>query len=109
MKGNVIVNRIEVGDVHYEYGYAQRAEMVVIEAPVETKNDEGKRVWKWKSELENGEVINYMVTEGWEHYSSNLYDYEAYTHPDNKSDFWKEFNKNIEEREQKAKETLGDM
>lgn len=74
-KGNVIVNEIKVGDIHYEYEYGIGIELEVVEAP--TRDDKG--VWTWVSKRKNGELINYLVTEGLTHYGPNLYDYKAYT------------------------------
>ena len=74
-KGNVIVESIKVGDIHYEFEYGLGIKCEVITLPV---RDE-KGYWSWKSKnLTTGEEITYGVTEGLEHYSSNLYNYEAY-------------------------------
>lgn len=74
-KGNVIVENIKVGDIHYEFEYGMGIKCEVITLPV--RNEKG--YWFWESKnLTTGEKITYGVTEGLEHYSSNLYDYEAY-------------------------------
>jgi hypothetical protein len=73
-KGNVIVEDIKIGDIHYEYEYGIGIEVEVISEPV--KNDKS---WTWKSvNKRTGKEIDYSVTEGLEHYSANLYDYKAY-------------------------------
>jgi len=75
-KGNVIVEDIRVGDIHYEFEYGMGIKCEVITKP--TRNDHG--YWSWKSKnLKSGNTIEYGVTEGLSHYASNLYDYEAYT------------------------------
>ena len=75
-KGNVIVNKIKVGDIHYEYEYNIGIKSKVITEP---KRDENG-YWTWQSvNTKTGAVINYGVSEGMSHYSSNLYDYEAYS------------------------------
>jgi len=74
-KGNVVVENIKVGDIHYEYEMG-----LGIKCQVETKptRDAGGH-WKWTSKnCKTGNIINYMVTEGMSHYSANLYDHEAY-------------------------------
>lgn len=74
-KGNVIVENIKVGDIHHEFGHGMGMKCEVITLPV---RDE-KGYWTWKSKnLITGEEIGYGVTEGMAHYSSKLYDYEAY-------------------------------
>jgi len=74
-KGNVIVENIKIGDIHYEYEYNIGIKCEVISLPI--REDNG--AWSWKSRnLISNEIIEYKVCEGYEHYSSNLYDYEAY-------------------------------
>lgn len=44
-------------------------------APV--RSPEGQ--WTWQSQnVRTGKIIDYLVTEGMSHYSSNLYGYKAY-------------------------------
>ena len=75
-KGGIDVSKIKVGDIHYEYEYGIGIKCKVISKP--RRNKEGK--WTWQAEnLKNGSVIDYLVTEGFEHYGPNLYDYEAYS------------------------------
>lgn len=75
-KGNVIVEEIKVGDIHYEYDMGLGIKSQVITAP--TKNKDGN--WEWKSKnLNTGKEIDYMVNPNFPAiYSVNLYDYEAY-------------------------------
>lgn len=74
-KGNVIVEDIKIGDIHYEYDLGLGIKSQVISLPV--RNEEG--MWKWQSKnLTDGTIIDYGVHEKYPHYSSNLYDYEAY-------------------------------
>ncbi len=75
-KGNVIVEDIKIGDIHYEYEYGIGVKVEVLTLP--ERNEEG--YWSWKSKNVNtGEEIKYGVHEEYSHYSSNLYDYEAYS------------------------------
>ncbi len=75
-KGNVIVEEIKVGDIHYEYEYGVGVKCEVITLPKQDKDSN----WKWKSKnLNTGKEINYFVNPEYPHYSVNLYDYEAYT------------------------------
>ena len=74
-KGNVIVEEIKVGDIHYEYDLGVGIKCKVVSLP--KKNKDGN--WEWQSEnVNSGETINYMVNPKYPHYSVNLYDYEAY-------------------------------
>ena len=75
-KGNVIVNEVKIGDIHYEFDYGFVIKSEVITLPT----NDGKGYWTWKSKNVNtGEEFEYGVREGMSHYSPNLYDYEAYT------------------------------
>ena len=74
-KGNVVVNKIKVGDIHYEYEFGMGIKCEVITQPVRTENG----VWTWESKkLNDGKKIEYLVVENFSHYGPNLYDYEAY-------------------------------
>lgn len=74
-KGNVIVEDINIGDIHYEFEYNVGIKCEVISKPV--RDDNG--YWTWQSKnLNNGDIIDYAVNEKYSHYSANLYDYEAY-------------------------------
>ncbi len=74
-KGNVIVEDIKIGDIHYEFEYSFGIKCKVLTLPV--RDDDG--YWTWQSENVNtGKIINYGVNEKYSHYSSNLYDYIAY-------------------------------
>jgi hypothetical protein len=74
-KGNVIVEEINIGDIHYEYDMGVGIKSEVISKPI--LNEDGN--WTWKSKnIISGEEINYMVNPDYPHYSVNLYDYEAY-------------------------------
>jgi hypothetical protein len=75
-KGNIIVEDINVDDIHYEFEYSIGIKSKVLTKP--NMNEDGN--WEWVSENVNtGEKINYMVNPKYPHYSVNLYDYQAYT------------------------------
>jgi hypothetical protein len=44
-KGNVIVNKIKVGDIHYEYEYGYVIKCEVITLPI----NDGDGYWTWRS------------------------------------------------------------
>lgn len=74
-KGNVIVEDIKIGDVHYEFEYGVGIKTEVMSLPV--RSEDG--YWTWKSKQVTGDrVIDYGVREGMSHYGPNLYDHEAY-------------------------------
>lgn len=74
-KGNVIVEEIKIGDIHYEYDLGVGIKSKVITLPA--LNEDGN--WEWKSKnLISGFEINYVVNPKYSHYSANLYDHEAY-------------------------------
>jgi hypothetical protein len=74
-KGNVIVEEINIGDIHYEYGMGVGIKCQVMTKP--TLNGDGSWMWKSKN-LNTGKEIDYFVNPKYPHYSVNLYDYEAY-------------------------------
>lgn len=73
--GNVLVNKIKVGDIHYEYDMGLGIKCEVITEP--KQGEDGN--WCWKSKNVNSDrIIDYVVNPKYSHYSSKLYDYEAY-------------------------------
>lgn len=73
-KGNVIVEEIKVGDIHYEYEWGVELKTTVQTLPV---LKDGK--YTWKSITDEGKIINYVVDPKYPScYSVNLYDYQAY-------------------------------
>jgi hypothetical protein len=74
-KGNVIVENINVGDIHYEFEYNMCIKSEVTSKPTRDPNG----YWSWASKnVNNGTEIRYGVNEGHPHYGPNLYDHEAY-------------------------------
>lgn len=75
-KGNVIVENIKIGDIHYEYDMGLGIKSEVISLPV--RSEEG--YWTWQSKnMISGKIIDYGVSENHpSYYAVNLYDYEAY-------------------------------
>jgi hypothetical protein len=74
-KGNVIVEEIKVGDIHYEYDMGLGIKCEVLTKP--KLNEDGN--WTWKSQNVNSKIeIDYLVNPKYPHYSPNLYDYKAY-------------------------------
>lgn len=76
-KGNVIVNEIKIGDIHYEYDMGLGFKSKVLTKPVQNDKDH----WEWDSEnLTTGKTIHYMVNPKFPAcYAVNLYNYEAYS------------------------------
>jgi hypothetical protein len=92
-KGNVEVQNIKVGDIHYEYEFGCGIKVRVITLPDFESGAEGRNYWFWQAELVAdlsdkevieyepgaGELIEYGITEGMSHYGPNLYTYSAYS------------------------------
>ena len=78
-RGDVIVNKIEVGDIHYEFEYNMCFKSEVIEKP--TQDPDNPEIWSWKSRgiMDPKRIVNYVVNSKYSHYSSKLYTYEAYS------------------------------
>lgn len=74
-KGNIIVEDIQIGDIHYEFEYNFGIKCQVLSKPI--RDEEG--LWRWQSKnLKTGKIIDYAVHEEYSHYGPNLYDCEAY-------------------------------
>jgi hypothetical protein len=74
-RGNIKVNDIKIGDIHYEFQYGYKVIVEVISLPERDING----LWEWKSKvLETGEIVNYSTHEDYPQYAPKLYDYEAY-------------------------------
>lgn len=68
--GEVLVEDIEIGDIHYECEYGKNLQVMVLTEPVRN----GKGQWSWKSEdCKTEKEIEYLVTEGASHYGPKLY------------------------------------
>lgn len=66
----------KIGDVFYECEMGMNIEARVTSDPVSTTSAElgDKRQWRWTAEnTQNGETINYLLTEGMSHYGPRLY------------------------------------
>ena len=80
-RGNVIVENIKIGDIHYEYDLGFGIKCEVVTQPI---LEDGR--WSWQSKNVNtGVIIDYAIGDvNGENYSFSqqfgvkLYDYEAY-------------------------------
>jgi hypothetical protein len=79
-KGDVIVDQIKIGDVHYEFEYNFGIETRVLTMPM----NDGTGYWTWTAENVRipGKIITYGVREGMAHYAPNIYTYKAYRIPE---------------------------
>lgn len=69
----------KVGDIFYECQYGANLEARVTEAPTLKTLEDGRRQWSWTAEnTQNGEKIEYLVTEGLEHYGPRIYEEPQY-------------------------------
>lgn len=68
------VNDFEIGDIIYECQYGYNIETKVVSKPVESVGVDEKPAWTWDAvNTQNGEKIEYMLTEGFSHYGPRLY------------------------------------
>lgn len=75
-RGNVIVEEIKIGDIHYEYDMGLGIRCEVLTKPELDENG----TWVWKSKnTKTAKEIDYAVNPEYTQYSPNLYDYEAYS------------------------------
>jgi len=74
-RGNIIVENIKIGDIHYEFDLNIGIKCEVVSQSI--RNIDG--LWTWESKsLKTGKIINYGVSEENSAYAPKLYDYEAY-------------------------------
>lgn len=73
--GEVIVEFIEIGDVHYEFSGDVGCKMTVITEP--TLNSAGNYMWESKS-LKTGKIHKMMVNPQFPQYAPKLYTQQAY-------------------------------
>lgn len=76
-KGNVIVEEIKVGDIHYEYYGATELKTTVKTLPQKTEREDDN-YWTWTSLTDDGVEITYGISDKYAHYGPNVYDYRAY-------------------------------
>lgn len=74
-KGNVIVEDIKIGDIHYEFEYGFYIKSEVLTEP--KRNKDGYWTWTSRNTLTE-QLIDYGVREDMAHYGPNLYDNMAY-------------------------------
>ena len=71
--GNIIVENINVGDVHYEHRNGLCVKSVVTSKP--TLNDDGFWVWESKNVF-SGEILKYNASGTYTEYNPVIYDHE---------------------------------
>lgn len=85
-KGDVIIEDIEIGDVHYEYGGDEELKVTVVTKPILERVTNG-HLWTWTAYLDDDreDIIEYAISpdssEDFPLYSNrirkvNLEDYE---------------------------------
>lgn len=73
-RGDVIIEEIKIGDIHYEFDYGCVCVSKVISKPVLKDG-----VYSWESENTlTGEVIKYAQNTKYPHYGLKLYTHMAY-------------------------------
>lgn len=75
-KGNVKIENIKIGDIHYEFEMGLGVKSQVLSTPELDEN--GNYLWRSKN-CTTGKEIGYMVNPKYPQHAVNLYDYEAYT------------------------------
>jgi hypothetical protein len=68
------IQHLAVGDIIYECEMFQNVEARVVELPSLAVDDDGRKQWRWKAvNTQNGQQIDYLLTEGLSHYGPRLY------------------------------------
>ena len=74
-KGGIDVEKICVGDVHYEYFLGQSLRVTVTEKPKKIISGDYTQ-FEWKAKSDDGRAITYLITKGLAHYGPELYDFD---------------------------------
>lgn len=75
---------LNVGDIFYECYNGMNVKLKVIRKPeFITSVVNGKRKWSWVAITLDGEVIDYSITEGLEHYGPKIYSIPMYGYIEN--------------------------
>ncbi len=68
------IKDLKIGNIHYECQYGYNVKAQVISEPEPIVGVDEKPAWKWTAvNTQNGEEIEYMLTEGLSHYGPRLY------------------------------------
>lgn len=86
-KGNVEIQNIKVGDIHWEFFNGFYIKSKVLTSPKKEKRKEDN-YYTWESEVvetttnkELGSIIKYGQSDSYPHYGLNIYDHPAYMIP----------------------------
>jgi len=67
------IQHLAIGDIIYECEMFANIEVRVLTVPTCSVFD-GRKQWRWKAEnTQNGDQIDYLLTEGLSHYGPRLY------------------------------------
>ena len=75
-RGNIVVEDIKVGDIHYEFELNLGIKVEVITLP--KLNEQGQWEWKSKKSSNPDKIIQYTIDPEHTYYGPNLYDNIAY-------------------------------
>lgn len=64
---------LNVGDTFYECSQLGNLKMTVLTKPIHIADQ-----WRWKATAENGVEVDYLITDGFEHYGPSIYDRPIY-------------------------------
>lgn len=77
-KGDVIIEDIKIGDIHYEY-FGNTELKVRVKTLPEKEEREDDNYWTWTSVTDDGIEVKYGVSDKYAHYGPNLYTFRAYS------------------------------
>lgn len=72
---------LKLGDKFYECEYGVNMEFEVVEAPVSEQTeilDTTHLQWRWKGKRKDGEIVEFLLTEGYGHYGPKIYSSPMY-------------------------------
>lgn len=61
--------QLNVGDIFFESGYGTELQLQTLTKP--QRSDTGQ--WTWKAKCTDGRTIEYLISEGFEHYGPSIY------------------------------------
>lgn len=65
---------LKEGDEFFEYGYGETIHLIVTEGTQTIQTQHGDTQYVWKARMvDNNDNIDYLITEGYEHYGPKIY------------------------------------
>lgn len=72
------IKTLKVGDSFYDCGYGKSINFIVTESPIIGNGVDGHATLSWKGINAEGVIIDFLITQGLEHYGPKIYGFDPY-------------------------------